>query len=95
MFVKHKYQFRVQNGYFHACEPKAPVHYCEHGLPVGPSSLSFDIFAFSSETAEQNLRKFDRKQVLKTLYSPAYTSAKVANATHVHIIKSFGPLVSI
>ena len=43
---------------FSAPEPKAQVHYCDHVLSVvRPSSLTFHIFDFSSETAEQNLTK--------------------------------------
>ena len=52
------------SGYlFSAPEPKAQVHYCDHALSVvrpssvRPSSLTFHIFDFSSETAEQNLTK--------------------------------------
>ena len=55
-----------------APEPKAQVHYCDHALSVHPSvvrpSLTFHIFDFSSETAEQNSRKVDRKQYLNVLY---------------------------
>ena len=35
---------------------------------VRPSSLTFHIFDLSSETAKQNLKKFDRKQDLNVLY---------------------------
>ena len=49
-------------GFFSAPEPKAQVHYCDHVLSVvrrlsfvvRPSSLTFNIFYFSSETAEPN-----------------------------------------
>ena len=67
-----------------APEPKAQVHYCDHALSVvrrpsvrrpsvvRPSSvrpsLTFHIFDFSSETAEQNSTKLDRKQDLNVLY---------------------------
>ena len=60
---------------FSAPEPKAQVHYCDHALSVvrRPSSvrrpsLTFHIFNFSSETAERNSTKLDRKQDLKVLY---------------------------
>ena len=58
---------------FSAPEPKAQVHYCDHALSVvRPSvvrpSLTFRIFDFSSETAEQNSMKLDRKQDLNVLY---------------------------
>ena len=56
-------------------EPKARVSYC-HSAPsvVRPSvvrrrpSVNFHIFNFSSETAEQNSTKLDRKQDLNALY---------------------------
>ena len=49
------------------------MHYCDHALSVvRPSvcrpSLTFHIFDFSSETAEQNSTKLDRKQDLNVLY---------------------------
>ena len=47
------------------------MHYCDHALSVRPSvcpSLTFHIFDFSSETAEQNSTKLDRKQELNILY---------------------------
>ena len=54
---------------FSAPEPKAQVHYCNHALSVvrrpsvrRPSSLTFHIFDFSSDTAERNSTKLDRKQ---------------------------------
>ena len=62
---------------FSAPEPKAQVHYCDHALSVvrrpsvRPSvrpSLTFHIFDFSSETAEQNSTKLYRKQDLNLLY---------------------------
>ena len=64
---------------FSAPEPKAQVHYCDHALSVvrRPSvvrlsvvrpSLTFHIFDFFSETAEQNSTKLDRKQDLNVLY---------------------------
>ena len=51
-----------------APEPKAQVHYCDHMLSVHPSSLTFHIFDFSSETAERNSTKLDSKQDLNILY---------------------------
>ena len=48
-------------------EPKAQVHYCDHASSVR-LSLTFHIFYFSSETAEQNSTKLDRKQDLNILY---------------------------
>ena len=56
-----------------APEPKAQVHYCDHALSVvRPSSvrpsLTFHIFDFSSEIAEQNSTKLDRKQDLNLLF---------------------------
>ena len=60
---------------FSAPEPKAQVHYCDHALSiVRPSvvlrlsSLTFHIFDFSSETAEQNLTKLNWKRDLNVLY---------------------------
>ena len=59
---------------FSSPEPKAQVSYC-HSAPsvVRPSvvrrpSVNFHIFDFSSETAEQNSTKLDRKQDLIALY---------------------------
>ena len=63
---------------FSAPEPKAQVHYCDHALSVvcpsvrpssvRPSSLTFHIFDFASETTEQNLTKLYRKVDLNVLY---------------------------
>ena len=54
---------------FSAPEPKAQVHYCDHALSVvRPSSLTFHIFDFSSETTERNLMKLYRKVDLNVLY---------------------------
>ena len=63
---------------FSAPEPKAQVHYCDHALSVvrpsvrpsvvRPSSLTFHIFDFFSETTERNLTKLDRKQDLNVFY---------------------------
>ena len=58
---------------FSSPEPKAQVSYC-HSAPsvVRPSvrrpSVNFHIFDFSSETAEQNSTKLDRKQDPNALY---------------------------
>ena len=50
-------------------EPKTQMHYCDHTLSVvRPSVVNFHIFDFSSETAEQNSTKLDRKQDLNVLY---------------------------
>ena len=50
--------------------PKAQVHYCDHALSVVrcPSSLTFHIFDFSSETAERNLTELYRKLDFNVLY---------------------------
>ena len=53
---------------FNAPEPKAQVHYCDHALSVVRSSLTFHIFDFFSETAEQNSTKLDRQQDRNVLY---------------------------
>ena len=54
---------------FSAPEPKAQVHYCDHALSVvRPSSLTFNIFDFSSETTERNSTKLYRKVDLNVLY---------------------------
>ena len=59
----------MNSWFFSSPEPKAQVSYC-HSAPsvVRPSSVNFHIFDFSSETAERNSTKFDRKQDLNTLY---------------------------
>ena len=65
--------------FFSAPEPKAQVHYCDHVLSVvrrpsvrpsvvRPSSLTFHIFDFFSETTERNSTKLQRKQDLNILY---------------------------
>ena len=60
------------------------MHYCDHALSVvrRPSSLTFHIFIFSSETAKQNSTKLDRKQDLNALYQVcvfrAYRKNKMA-----------------
>ena len=67
-----------------------------------------DIFKFSSETAERNSTKLDRKQDLNVLYHvcvfradrkkqdgrPDHSAKKVAHCTQVHDMWPFGPLVS-
>ena len=52
---------------FSTPEPEAQVHYYDQALSVCPS-LIFHIFDFSSETAERNSTKLDRKQDLNILY---------------------------
>ena len=52
--------------FFHASEPKAQVHYCDHALSVVRPSLTL-IFGFS-EIVERNSTKLDRKQDLNVLY---------------------------
>ena len=52
-----------------APEPKAQVHYCDHALSVvRPSSLTFQIFDFFSETAERNSTNLDRKKDITVFY---------------------------
>ena len=46
----------------------ARVSYCHSAPSVRPSGVNFHIFDFSSETAERNSTKLDRKQDLNTLY---------------------------
>ena len=65
--------------WFSSPEPKARVSYC-HSAPSlvrlsvrrpsvrRPSGVNFHIFDFSSETAERNSTKLDRKQELNALY---------------------------
>ena len=66
-FIVHVYYKKVS--VFSAPEPKAQVHYCDHALSVvRPSSLTFHIFDFFSETAKRNSTKLDRKQDLNALY---------------------------
>ena len=71
--------FSLAFWFFSAPEPKAQAHYCDHALSVvrrpsvgRPSvrrpSLTFQIFDFSSETAERNSTKLDRKQDVNVLY---------------------------
>ena len=68
--------------------------------------ISWDIFDFSSETAERNSTKLDRKQDLDVLYQvcvfrddrkkkghPGQSAKKVAHCTQVHDMWPFGPLV--
>ena len=60
--------------FFSSPEPKAQVSYCHRAPSVRPSvvrrrpSVNFNIYDFSSETAEQNSTKLDRKQDLNALY---------------------------
>ena len=44
-----------------------PCH-CDHALSVVRPLLTFNIFYFSSETAELNSTKLDKKQDLNVLY---------------------------
>ena len=68
--------FVLKVAFFSAPEPKAQVHYCDHALSVvclssvvrRPSSLTFHIFDFFSETTERNLTKLYRKVDLNILY---------------------------
>ena len=69
--------------------------------------IGWDIFDFSSETAERNSAKLDRKQDLNVLYQVcvfraekwikiatlANPSKKVAHCTQVYFMGPFGPLV--
>ena len=71
--------------------------------------IGWDIFDFSSETAERNSMKLDRKQDLNILYQVCVFSGrsvkknvrlgrflkKVAHCTQVHDMWPFGPLVSL
>ena len=62
--------------FFSAPERKAQVHYCDHVLSVVRPSLTFHIFDFFSETAEQNSTKLDRKQELNILYQVCVFSGR-------------------
>ena len=97
---------------FSAPEPKAQVHYCDHALSVVcPSvvrrpSLTFHIFDFSSETAEQNSTKLEARSQCplpslcfsgrseNKIGHPGWFLKKVAHCTQVHDMWPFGPLVS-
>ena len=95
--------------HFSAPKTKAQVQYCDHALSVvRPSSLTFHIFDFSSESAERNSTKLDRKQDLivycracfffglirkKQDDRPGRSVKKVAHCTQVNDIWPFGPLV--
>ena len=77
----------------------------QYGLPG--LWLAETYFDFSSETAERNSAKLDRKQDLNVLYQVcvfraekwikiatlANPSKKVAHCTQVHVMGPFGPLV--
>ena len=69
MLCKCIFRFVICSLVFSAPEPKAhwQVHYCTLSA-VLLSSLTFHIFDFSSETAECNSTKLDRKQDLNFLY---------------------------
>ena len=62
----------MQKEFVFSPEPKAQVHYCPctivSALSVRPSSLTFHIFDFFSETAKRNSTELDRKQDLNVLY---------------------------
>ena len=58
----------ISSPVFSAPEPKAQVHHCDHALSIVRPSSTSHIFDFSSETAEQNSTKLDRKQDLNVLY---------------------------
>ena len=87
---------------FSAPETKAQVHYAL--FVVRPSSLTFHIVDFTSETAERNSTKHDRKQDIIVVYQacflvwsekqdgrPLRSVKKVAHCTQVHYIWPFGP----
>ena len=71
--------------------------------------IDWDIFDFSSETAERDSKKFDRKRDLNIFYTkfcfsvwwvnknyrPGRSVKKVAHCTQVHDMWSFGPLVYV
>ena len=61
-------------------ELKAQVHYCDHPLSVfHPSSLTFYIFYFFSETAERKSTELDRKQDLNVLCQVCVFRADLKN----------------
>ena len=70
--------------------------------------IDWDIFDFSSVTAERASKKFDRKQDLNIFYQvvfsvwwvnknyrPGRSVKKVAHCTQVHDMLPFGPLVYV
>ena len=71
--------------------------------------IGWNIFDFSSETAERDSKKFDRKQDLNIFYQvvffsvrrvnknyrPGQSVKKVAHCTQVHDMWPFGPLVCV
>ena len=71
--------------------------------------IGWDIFDFSSEMAERNSTKLDRKQDLNILYQvcilradrkkqdgcPGWFLKKVAHCTQVHDMWPFGPLIGL
>ena len=85
---------RVLNVFYRvlsAPEPKAQVHYWDHGLSVlrryyglavlRRSWLKFHIFHFFFQTAERKLTKPDRRQVLNALYKVFCANLKSKIAT--------------
>ena len=58
----------VDSQLFSSPEPKAKVSYCHSAPSVVRPSVNFHIFDFSSETAERNSTKLDRKQDLNAFY---------------------------
>ena len=69
----------ILKGFFSSPEPKAEVSYCHSAPSVvrpsvrrpsvrRPSGVNFHIFDFSSESAERNSTKLDRKQDLNARY---------------------------
>ena len=70
---KQDFNIIYQVSVFSSPEPKAQVSYCHSApsvihLSVRRPSINFHIFHFSSETAERNSTKLDRKQDLNALY---------------------------
>ena len=70
--------------------------------------IGWDIFDFSSETAERDSKKFDRKQDLNIFYQVVFSVwwvnknyrtgrsvKKVAHCTQVHDMWPFGPPVYV
>ena len=64
---------------FSAPEPTTQVHYCDHVLSDVHLSLTFHIFDFFSETADQNSTKLDRTQDLNVLYQVCVFQADQKN----------------
>ena len=81
-FVLSPWNFTLNNVFFSAPEPKAQVHYCDHALSVVRlsvcPSLTFHIFDFFSETAEQNSTKQDLNVLYKVCVFRADRKNKMA-----------------